>query len=88
MSRHFEPWRAALATWGGAAWLVLRQFGVPAAGPVERDSSIVLVEYADECQRELETLPENQILTLPAEPMLKGSRSPEFSAGRVRWGMN
>ncbi len=58
-------WRAAAATWGGAAWLVLRQFGVPSAPRVERTFDIVRVQEADESLAASERLPDGRILTLP-----------------------
>lgn len=61
-------WRAAAATWGGAAWLVLRQFGVPAASRPERTYDIVRVQEAGEARDAMERLPDGRILTVPMEP--------------------
>lgn len=58
-------WRAAAATWGSAAWLVLRQFGVPAASRPERTYNIVRIQEADETMAAAERLPDGRILTMP-----------------------
>jgi hypothetical protein len=58
-------WRAAAATWGSAAWLVLRQFGVPAASRPERTYDIVRVQEAGESLTASERLPDGRILTVP-----------------------
>ena len=58
-------WRAAAATWGSAAWLVLRQFGVPAASRPERTYTIVRIQEADETVAAAERLPDGRILTMP-----------------------
>lgn len=61
-------WRAAAATWGSAAWLVLRQFGVPSASRPERTYDIVRIQEADETLAAAEQLPDGRILTMPAAP--------------------
>lgn len=58
-------WRAAAATWGSAAWLVLRQFGVPSASRPERTYDIVRIQEADETVAAAEQLPDGRILTMP-----------------------
>jgi hypothetical protein len=58
-------WRAAAATWGSAAWLVLRQFGVPSAPRAERTFDIVRVQEANETLAASERLPDGRILTMP-----------------------
>lgn len=59
-------WRAAAATWGSAAWLVLRQFGVPAASRPARTFDIVRVQEAGETLAASERLLDGRILTVPA----------------------
>ncbi len=61
-------WRAAAATWGSAAWLVLRQFGVPGASRPERRHDIVRVQEAGEIMTAVERLPDGRILTMPLPP--------------------
>lgn len=58
-------WRATAATWGSAAWLVLRQFGVPGASRPERTYDIVRIQEADEIVAASERLPDGRILTMP-----------------------
>lgn len=79
-------WRAAAATWGGAAWLVLRQFGVPSAPRAERTFDIVRVQEADEIRSAAERLPDGRILTMPL-PRSGGHRQDAPSA-RIRFGPN
>lgn len=59
--------RTSAATWGGAAWMVLSQFGVPAAPVAGRDDRVVRVHEATRLMSERETLPDGRILTLPAD---------------------
>jgi hypothetical protein len=59
-------WRAAAATWGSAAWLVLRQFGVPSASRPERTYDIVRVQEAGDTLSASERLPDGRILTVPS----------------------
>ena len=66
-------WRATAATWGSAAWLVLRQFGVPAARRPERTYDIVRVQEAGESLAASERLPDGRILTVPV-PLGGGPR--------------
>lgn len=66
-------WRAAAATWGSAAWLVLRQFGVPGASRPERTYDIVRVQEAGDTLAASEQLPDGRILTVPA-PLGGGPR--------------
>jgi hypothetical protein len=66
-------WRSAVATWGGAAWLVLQQFGVPAASRrLAREREVVLVQEASRALEAMERLPDGRVLTVPlaigAEP--------------------
>lgn len=72
-------WRAAAATWGGAAWLVLQQFGVPAAPRVTREQRIVQVEEASRVLETLERLPDGRILTVPLGG--RGQDAPDRSVG-------
>jgi hypothetical protein len=57
-------WRARAAVWGSAAWLVLRQFGVPAASRPARSFDIVRVQEAGEAWDAAERLPDGRILTV------------------------
>lgn len=72
-------WRAAAATWGGAAWLVLQQFGVPAAARATREQRIVQVEEASRALEGLERLPDGRILTVPLGG--RGQDAPDRSVG-------
>jgi hypothetical protein len=60
-------WRASAATWGGAAWLVVQQFGVSAPSSVVRDSRIVRVQEAGRSLDAAERLMDGRILTIPVE---------------------
>jgi hypothetical protein len=62
-----ERWRTSAATWGGAAWLVLQQFGVPAASAAMPETSIVRVEQAERLLGAGERLQDGRILTVPME---------------------
>ncbi len=62
-----ERWRTSAATWGGAAWLVLQQFGVPAASIAMRESAIVRVEDAEQLLEASERLHDGRILTVPMD---------------------
>lgn len=61
-------WRSSAATWAGAAWFVLQQFGVPATTSNVRDSRIVRVEEAGTTAADMECLPDGRILTVPVDP--------------------
>ncbi len=61
-------WRTIVATWSGAAWLVLRQFGVLAASQRDaRQHEIQLVEESGAGATSRERLPDGRMLTLPLE---------------------
>lgn len=51
-------WRSSAATWAGAAWFVLQQFGVPTAPSAGRDPRIVRVEEAGTAASDMERLPD------------------------------
>ncbi len=57
-------WRAAAATWGSAAWLVLQQFGIPSAPRNAREHRIVRVQEAGDSLDAMERLPDGRILTV------------------------
>jgi hypothetical protein len=76
-----SKWRAAAATWGSAAWLVLQQFGVPAAPRLGRTHEIVRVQEAGRALGALERLPDGRILTVPiAEAADRGCQDPGIVA--------
>ena len=76
-----ERWRNSAATWGGAAWLVLQQFGVPAASAAMRETRIVRVQEADRSLDAAERLPDGRILTVPVERSIRhGQDGREISA--------
>lgn len=56
--------RVNTATWAGAAWMVLQQFGIPVSTQPTRDDRIVRMEEAADLLREVETLPDGRVLTL------------------------
>lgn len=56
--------RVNTATWAGAAWMVLQQFGIPVSTQTTRDDRIVRMEEATDLLHEAETLPDGRILTL------------------------
>lgn len=56
--------RSAAATWGSAAWLVLQQFGIPAAPRVSREHRIVRVQEAGDTLAAMERLPDGRVLTV------------------------
>jgi hypothetical protein len=62
-----ERWRTSAATWGGAAWLILQQFGVPGEPASVRETRIVRVEDAERSIEASETLRDGRILTMPLE---------------------
>ena len=62
-----ERWRTSAATWGGAAWLVLQQFGVPAASAVLQETAIVRVDEAERTLGAGERLQDGRILTVPMD---------------------
>jgi hypothetical protein len=79
-------WRAAAATWGSAAWLVLRQFGVPAASRPERTFDIVRVQEAEETLAASERLPDGRILTMPLP--LGGGHRQDAPDASIRFSQN
>jgi hypothetical protein len=81
-------WRAAAATWGSAAWLVLQQFGVPAAGRVGRDHRIVRVQEAGRALDALERLPDGRILTIPVADVADRSRQDSPVDPSIRFSAN
>jgi len=83
-----DRWRTSAATWAGAAWLVLQQFGVPAASSAGRDSRIVRVEDAATTLEQMERLPDGRILTVPVDLERIGSGQDggrEESSVRFGW---
>jgi hypothetical protein len=82
-------WRAIVATWGGAAFLLLRQFGVPApSSTVTRETRIVQVVEAGDQLAAGERIQDERILTVPLEPRL--GEPPHFCrrASRIRFSAN
>jgi hypothetical protein len=80
-------WRLSAATWAGAAWFVLQQFGVPASSPAGRDTRIVRVEEAGTEASDLETLKDGRILTVPVviERNRNSQDGREESSGLISW---
>lgn len=60
-------WRGAVATWSAAAWMVMQQFGVPAASVAATETRIVRSEDITRSLTERETLPDGRIITIPVE---------------------
>jgi hypothetical protein len=62
-------WRLIIATWGGAAFLLLRQFGVPApSSHAVRETRITQVVEAGDQLAAAERIEGARILTVPLEP--------------------
>lgn len=80
-------WRANAATWAGAAWLVLQQFGVPTPSSAVRDSRIVRIQEAGATIDQLERLPDGRILTVPVDigRIRNGQDGREESSARISW---
>ena len=81
-------WRSAAATWGSAAWLVLQQFGVPAAPRTAREYRIVRVQEAGDSLEAMERLPDGRILTVPLAPGGDRNRQAEMASPSVHASLN
>lgn len=82
-------WRAIVATWGGATFLLLRQFGVPAPSSVgTRETRIVQVVEAGDQMNAAERIQDARILTLPLEPSLGPPRRGCHRTSRTQFSVN
>ncbi len=82
-------WRAILATWGGAAFFLLRQFGVPApSSGVTRETRIVQVVEAGDQQAAVERIQDARILTVPLEPCPDEPLPDSHRSPRMRFSTN
>lgn len=87
MNRFREDWRAVVATWGGAAWLVLQQFGVATASAGERETRIVRIEKAGTTLQDRERLPSGEILTIPVDHS-PDARMGDVGSDSMEWSTN
>lgn len=89
---HLTTFRSMLrvntATWAGAAWLVLQQFGIPLATQSARDNRIVRVEEATHLLHEAETLPDGRILTLSIDHPVESRRQDVRGAAEITMNPN
>lgn len=60
-------WRGLVATWSAAAWIVMRQFGVPEPTATIGETRIVRSEPVSQSPDEREMLPDGRVITIPVE---------------------
>lgn len=88
MQRRLPGWRSVAATWGGAAFLLLRQFGMPAPAGVLPETRIVRVSEESEQLAASERTPDGRILTLPVEQRSERSRQDSRVHSETEFGVN